>query len=711
MTEGPSPGGGFQDPHITMLLHSLGDMSVQDISNTHPQPADNPHESHSLQHESLNEMTLPNTKRARQDTTTREPRQICKVKVVGNDHPELRLAIAQLNQQLETITEDHQDTVQSLFSAHSTIQTMYAYTETVHELTRTLHDEKVRLSMLLRSSGVPLTTKIYLEKAVHAMEVDITTRPLHHGDYHTQEVPTHLNAEPGRHQDGIALLRSQIQTLVKALTEERRIKAAQSDEIARLERNIGEKGSELSSLKDNHAKDMEEMRKRVQEGLDEWDGERRVFQAIIARLEEQLSSQKGALKERCPSLRNERKEGDVMALQAQTQEQQNASIKISRKSKFNEDVPKMHMALKDAGQKPTPKYRGRTKRKRPTGDNSDTDAGDEMDKQEILFRECSSDERKTVRLALYKFLGIKNIEDAARLRTLSEEETTAHRDWAMMSTTGDHPICLRPYTADWDEINGPYNHALFSTMCKEVTSQAFVNLLPEKRSHLFFWYLTSFDQSRALEKAQRLGGTIENEAEYRQRCHKTTIAVEQRDRRNIRRYIAHDDRLWMANHYLERAQLHEVYPGQVQLYENMVGTVKKLGPDGMSSDESDPENPGIFKAHKVLWRSPGVDPVLRFLDKGLSMKSDVPSTFGRPHVSERVYTDTPSQRVVVPSEKPVNFYDEVALQTLPLAARRRVMEDPHDVYSLMAFEYGEDECGQIFAFPTSEPLQTTSASD
>ncbi|PPQ83567.1 hypothetical protein CVT24_004710 [Panaeolus cyanescens] len=697
MTKAPSPGGGFQDLQLTTLLHSLGDMSVQDFSNTRPQPARNPHESHSSQHESLSEIPLPITKRARQDMTTMGSRQICKVKVVGNDHSELNFVIAQLNQQLEAITEEHQDTVQSLSSAHSTIQTMSAYTETVHELIRDLFDEQDRLRRLLRSSGAPLTTKIYLEKASHATEVEVATRPLHHGDYHTQGVPTRLNAEPGRHQDEIALLRSQIQIFVKALAEERRGKAAQRDEIARLERDISEKGAELSSLKDNRAKDMEEGRKRVQEGLDEWDAERRVFQAIIARLEQQLPPQKGSLEEHCSSLHNERKEEDPMALQAQTQEQQNASIKISRKSKSNEDAPTMHMVQKDAGQKPTPKYRGRMKRKRPTGDNSDTDAGDEMDKQEVLFRECSSDERKTVRLALYKFLGIKNIEDAARLRTLSEEETSAHRDRVMMSTTGDRPICLQPYTADWDEINGPYNHALFSTMCKEVTSQAFVNLLPEKRSHLFFWYLTSFDQSRALEKAQRLGGTIENQVEYRQRCHKTTTAVERRDRRNIRRYIAHDDRLWMANHYLERAQVHEVYPGQVQLYENMVGTVKKLGPDGMSSDESDPENPGIFKAHKVLWRSTGVERVLRFLDKGLSMKSDVPNTFGRPHVSERVYDDTPSQRIVVPSEKPVNFYDEAVLQTLP----RRVMEGANAVYSLMAFEDGEDECGQIIAFPTN----------
>ncbi|PPR08013.1 hypothetical protein CVT24_011084 [Panaeolus cyanescens] len=322
---------GFQDLQSTPLIQSLGGMSVQDFSNTHPQPGLKAHLSPPFQHES--------TKRARKDAE--ESRRICKVKVVGSDIQELTFAIVELNQQLEAKSAEHEDVVQSLSSAHSTIQRMSEHRQRLHNHIRSLHDEQDRLHRLLRSSDTPLTTKIYLDKARHPTQVEVATRyapaaavnttplqaalPLRDGltgmltHYDARAVPTRPNAESEKYQDEIALLRAQIQTLEKSLAEERMGKAVQTysaeidrsvnvstldkeaaltrdcDEIGMLERDLNEKATELSLLKDHYAREREERRKREQAGPGEWDAERRVLQSIISQLEQKLFSQEDSL--------------------------------------------------------------------------------------------------------------------------------------------------------------------------------------------------------------------------------------------------------------------------------------------------------------------------------------------------------------------------------------------------------------------------------
>lgn len=85
------------------------------------------------------------------------------------------------------------------------------------------------------------------------------------------------------------------------------------------------------------------------------------------------------------------------------------------------------------------------------------------------------------------------------------------------------------------------------------------------------------------------------------------------------------------------------------------------GEDGMSSDEEDPERPGIYVVSKKLWRSDEWGLALRHLD--VVYKDDIRGTSGsvrRP----REDSNAISKRLVVPQGLPRNCYNQDWLSTL-----------------------------------------------
>lgn len=92
--------------------------------------------------------------------------------------------------------------------------------------------------------------------------------------------------------------------------------------------------------------------------------------------------------------------------------------------------------------------------------------------------------------------------------------------------------------------------------------------------------------------------------------------------------------------------------------------VRMLGPEGMSSDESEVEEPGKrlpykkCRARKRLWRAKELDPYLVLIDAERNYKNafgnDLPGT--KPRVRERSRR-RPSMNSRVPPYLPFNFYD------------------------------------------------------
>ncbi|PPR02780.1 hypothetical protein CVT24_002257 [Panaeolus cyanescens] len=329
--------------------------------------------------------------------------------------------------------------------------------------------------------------------------------------------------------------------------------------------------------------------------------------------------------------------------------------------------------------KTSPKSKRARKSKQSSRRSMDNEAGtDGDDEGGGNDGECTVAQRATFRDALYTFFSITKFDDAANLRVLSEEELAPFQDWDPLEpSAGPPPPIEPPYTADWDEIEGPYNYALYAKFCQRSKAKSFSDIPDDNRSYLFSYYLKKFRSSRNKQTPREVDGELESPEAFQKRSMDTMAAEAKRNRSNSRRHTTNDNRLWMANDLLENAQQQELYPGEVEVYENIVEVVTILGPEGMSSDESDPEDPHSFKVHKPLWRSPVVEPVFRFLDTALYMKLGKPGSSGR-HLRKRVQTDIPSRRSV-PYGKPINFYHKENLQKiLPFNKKQRLFAEATD---------------------------------
>ncbi|PPR05293.1 hypothetical protein CVT26_011616 [Gymnopilus dilepis] len=263
---------------------------------------------------------------------------------------------------------------------------------------------------------------------------------------------------------------------------------------------------------------------------------------------------------------------------------------------------------------------------------------------------------------LHHLIGIKKTRDILKLPDeIYASNTELQRTMALWETdkTGQGPT-VDPMKINWDNFEGPWNMQLCEAFVQYCIEKGLGEGNPPEDVKEFvadyFW-----------GRLQRLRTTIRKNkpgADEDPETHNARVEGRHLEslviaRRNTRRNQLFKDRVDICFDNLPKTAS-EIVTDEQRLWKARYDIVQALGPEGMSSDESDLDSDKkTFIVKKIPWRNRRLTEVVQGIDKSRNLTNAYGNTRPGNSPRTRIRRDRPrkSARKKAPTGKPVDMYD------------------------------------------------------
>ncbi|KAK7056787.1 hypothetical protein VNI00_002504 [Paramarasmius palmivorus] len=296
-------------------------------------------------------------------------------------------------------------------------------------------------------------------------------------------------------------------------------------------------------------------------------------------------------------------------------------------------------------------------------DATDYRTGDPRRRRMMTDFRVAMNERLTITQDV-EILSVYSIPDVAV--TPEEVSSYTHSDGPAPDIEQDD--FLRVY---WDKLECSWNQELCEQMVEYFLRRNQSLYCAEEDKEFcrgFFW-----QRLRTLQKVIQWHRPKQGEAveDLRHRLSSTQVKQGRKKRQRTRRVALWNKRKNTAQRRSEIGNLE-----QKSTWHTIGDIVTQLGPDGMSSDESDGEGRGTCKVRAKIWRSNDITDLLQYVDdsgrKTTIYGNAAPVNNRKAYRRVRSLSNPTSDRGTVPG-LPANFYDPEWLRSLPPVERTALL--------------------------------------
>ncbi|PPR02271.1 hypothetical protein CVT26_011747 [Gymnopilus dilepis] len=267
-----------------------------------------------------------------------------------------------------------------------------------------------------------------------------------------------------------------------------------------------------------------------------------------------------------------------------------------------------------------------------------------------------------LRQQLHYLIGIKKTRDILKFSDeIYASNTELQRSMVLWETekTGQGPK-IDPMKINWNNLEGPWNMQLCKAFVQHCVEKGLGDESPPEDVKEFvadyFWGRLQRLRTTIRKNKPTDGEDPDTHNARVQGKHLETLIVA---RRNTRRNQLFKDRMDICLDNLPRTAS-EVITDEQRIWKARYDVMQALGPEGMSSDESDLDsNTKTFIVKNIPWRNRRLTEIVQNIDKSRHLTNAYGNT--RPGNSPRIRVrrDRPrrSARKKAPTGKPVDMYD------------------------------------------------------
>ncbi|PPQ75852.1 hypothetical protein CVT26_001351 [Gymnopilus dilepis] len=278
-----------------------------------------------------------------------------------------------------------------------------------------------------------------------------------------------------------------------------------------------------------------------------------------------------------------------------------------------------------------------------------------------------------LRRHLHILLDIKKSRDILNFASeiySSDSPLQRHMNQWEKTKEGEAPI-LKPMKINWNNFDGPWNVHLCELFVRHCVTQGLEsgNSSEEMQEFVAAYFWDRLERLRTIVKKGRpkVNETLEQTSTRRGEQHLQALSIA---RRNSRRNQKHHERIDICLENLPE-NIERITGDAQRDWKTKYDVVMALGPEGMSSDETDGSDPDTYRVRTLPWRNKSLVQTMVSIDDAKNITNGYGNIRpgNRPRIRQRKKNATTSARRA-PTGKPKDLYEPDWYKALTVTKKR-----------------------------------------